>query len=90
MAIYQVLKCEKCKHYEAFHQYPNPNAVARHYCKKCRDEIRYVREHPLYDRYIVWLPKGCYFNVYFEESEEAKKERERRYVSEWTFYQVED
>ena len=90
MAAYQNLQCEKCKHYESFHHYPNPNAVARHYCKKCNDEITYRRNSPISDFYLVWLPKGCYFNDYFEESEESKKERESRYNIGWGFYQIED
>ena len=90
MATYQVLECEKCKHYESYHRYPSPNAVARHYCKKCKDEIRYKRTNPISDFYIVWLPKGCYFNGYFEESEESKKEREARYNVGFGFYQIED
>ena len=87
MANYEQLKCERCRYYESYHQYPNPNAVARHYCKKCNDEIRYVR-YPGRDHYIVWLPKSCYFNGYFEESEESKKEREARYTY-YDFCQVE-
>ena len=47
MATYQYLQCEKCKHYESYHRYPNPNAVARHYCKKCNDEITYRRASPI-------------------------------------------
>ena len=88
MATYQVLECKKCKHYEAFHQYPNPNAVATHYCKKCREEIKYVRANMFSDMYKVWLPKKCYFNDYFEESEESKRERESRYIN-YDFCQVE-
>ena len=89
MATYQVLGCTKCKHYESCHQYPNPNAIARHYCNKCKDEIKYVRQSPIGDFYFVWLPKQCYFNGYFEESEESKRERENRYVDRG-FCQVED
>ena len=88
MATYQVLECKKCKHYESFHQYPNPNAVATHYCKKCREEIKYVRANMFSDMYMVWLPKKCYFNDYFEESEESKRERESRYI-DYDFCQVE-
>jgi hypothetical protein len=58
-----------------FHQFPNPNAIATHYCKKCKEEIRYVRDSPISDYYIVWLPKRCYFNNYFEESEECENMR---------------
>lgn len=90
MATYQKLQCKQCKHYESYHQYPNPNAVARHYCKKCKDEIEYRRVSPISDFYVVWLPKGCYFNDYFEESEESKKERESRYNVGFGFYQIED
>ena len=63
---YQTLDCLKCKYYESYHQYPNPNSVARHYCKKCDDEIRYVRESCNSDFYVVWYPKKCYFNNYFD------------------------
>jgi len=75
---YQYLGCKNCKYYEEFHQYPNPNAYARHFCKKCNEEIRYVKAGYYSDFYVVWLPKLCYFNDYFEESEQARKERERR------------
>ena len=88
MTTYQVLECEKCKHYESFHRYPNPNAVARHYCNKCNDEIKYVRANMFSDMYMVWLPKKCYLNNYFEESEESKRERESRYI-DYGFCQVE-
>lgn len=90
MAQFQELKCEKCKHYEAYHHYPNPNAVARHYCKKCKDEIRY-KKVPGSDFYIVWLPQRCYFRNLFEESDESKKEREERFMIYTGFAdQVED
>ena len=88
MAQYEEMKCKNCKYYEAFHKYPNPNAVATHYCTKCKEEIEYRRSSPLSDWYLVWLPKKCYFNGYFEESEEAKKKREERYGG-ITFCQVE-
>ena len=81
MSTYQVLECEKCKHYESHHQHPNPLAVSTHWCKKCNQEIEYRRSSPLLDRYFVWLPKKCYFNHYFEESEECKKKREEIYES---------
>lgn len=91
MATYQKLQCEKCKYYESFHQYPNPNAYARHYCKKCNDEIKYVRVGFFSDFYTVWLPKGCYFNDYFEESDMSKRERERQEnFNPFDFCQVED
>ena len=77
MRTYQYLACEKCKHYESFHQFPNPNAYARHFCKKCDEEIRYVKAGYFSDFYVVWLPKQCYFNNYFEESEQARRERKR-------------
>ena len=84
MVKYQKLGCKKCAHYEAFHKYPNQNAVARHYCKKCNDEISYRLvqgfEYDI-DLYIVWLPKRCYFQNLFEESEEAKREREERFIA---------
>lgn len=80
MATFQEMSCKKCKYYESFHRYPNPNAVATHYCKKCNEEIRYVRSSPFSDFYTIWLPKRCYFNNYFEESEEYKKWLEERYT----------
>ena len=40
MAQYEEMKCKNCKHYEAFHKYPNPNAVATHYCTKCKEKNR--------------------------------------------------
>ena len=87
MATYQCMDCLKCKYYEAYHQYPNPNSVARHYCKKCYDEIRYVRENYHSDFYVVWLPKGCYFNNYFESIPEQSKDRD---FEEGLACQVED
>lgn len=78
MAQFQEMECPKCKHYEAYHHYPNPNAVAPHYCKKCKEEICY-RRVPGSDFYVVWLPKACYWRNFFEESEESKKEREERF-----------
>lgn len=75
MAIYEKMKCVDCKHYEYAHQHPNPNAISSHWCKKCNEEIRYVRDSPISDYRIVWLPKRCYFNNYFEESEECKQRR---------------
>ena len=72
--------CEKCKHYEPYHQYPNPNAFAKHYCTKCKEEIKIIQG-------IVWLPKGCYINDYFEATEASKREQENKYIY---FYQIED
>lgn len=90
MASYQKMSCEECKYYESYHQYPNPNAVARHYCKRCREEIKYKRIIGS-DVFIVWLPKRCYFDDYFEISEEAKKRDDEKYHSEFGFaYQIED
>lgn len=77
MAYYERMKCKDCKHYEYGHQFPNPNAIASHWCKKCHEEIRYVRDSPISDYRIVWLPKRCYFNNYFEESEEYKKQQKQ-------------
>ena len=79
MATYQKMGCKDCKYYESYHQYPNPNSVARHYCKKCHEEIEYRREFGS-DFFVVWLPKTCYFNNYFEESEEAKKQYEVKHT----------
>lgn len=89
MATYEVMGCKDCKHYEAYHKHPNPLATSRHWCKKCGQEIRYVRASPISDFYIVWLPKGCYINGYFEYSDEYKKQQENRYKG-ITFCQVED
>ena len=89
MAMYQELDCIGCKHYESYYQYPNPNAVARHYCTKCGEEIKYIRSHIGSDFFIVWLPKGCYFNNYFEESEASKKIREEKFI-DYGFCQIED
>lgn len=79
MAVYEYMKCKLCKYYEYGHKFPNPNATATHWCKRCCESITYVKDSPFSDYYFVWLPKGCYFNNYFEESEAAKKEREARY-----------
>lgn len=68
MATYQIMSCQNCKYYEAFHQYPNPNAVARHYCTRCNEEIEYRRYFGT-DFYSVWYPRLCYFNNYFESKE---------------------
>ena len=90
MAQYQQMRCEDCKHYEAYHRHPNPNAISTHWCKKCYEEIRYVRSSPISDHYLVWLPKRCYFNDYFEYSDDYKKRQERLYTSRIEFCQVED
>lgn len=76
MAYYEKMKCVSCKYHEWYHKFPNPNAIATHWCTKCREEIRYVKDSPISDYRIVWLPKRCYFNNYFEESDEYKKQRE--------------
>ena len=75
-------KWESCKHNEGYHHYPNPLAVARHYCKICNQEIEVVH-------HVAWLPKECYFNGYFEETDDVKRKREERYKSRYTFIQVE-
>lgn len=80
MAHYQKMECKNCEHYESFHQHPNPNAISTHWCKKCNEEIRYVRCSPLSDHYYVWIPKKCYFNHYFKESEAYKKWLNERYT----------
>lgn len=90
MARYQQMGCKDCKYYEAYHRHPNPLAISDHWCKKCNEEIRYVRCSPISDWYEVWLPKKCYFNDYFEESDEYKERYKRRYESKITFCQVED
>ena len=67
------IRCEKCKHYESHHRFGDSCYFARHYCKKCESEIdTRWRGTPL----NPYLPKACYFNNYFEESDEVKKERE--------------
>ena len=66
--------CQNCKHYQYYyHGFPNPNAYAKHYCLKCNDYIR-VNE------FGVWYPKLCYFNNYWEPSEEYLKEQEEKYT----------
>lgn len=74
--------CKECTHYEAYHHYPNPNAVATHFCKKCNEEIKTYHGR-------TYIPKACYLNDYFEESKEAKKARlaKEYYMN---FYQIED
>lgn len=75
------IHCEDCKHYERYHQYPNPWAMAEHYCTKCNEEIKVNRR-------FVMLPKDCYFNSYFEESNESKQNQKEIYESKH-FIQVE-
>lgn len=77
------IRCQKCKHYESYHQYPNLLCYAEHYCKKCAEEIEIMQNGG------VFIPKRCYFNDYFEESAKAKKERlEREKYRD--FCQIED
>ena len=59
MATYQVLECKKCKHYESFHQYPNPNAVARHYCKSVMKKLNMYEK--ICSLIHIWF--GCPRNV---------------------------
>lgn len=75
--------CKSCIYYESYHRYLNPMAVARHYCTKCNDEI-YIYNHNLI------FPKACYFNDYYEESEEHRREVARRYQVSELACQVED
>lgn len=89
IVLHDRIVCEDCKHYEAYHQYPNPLAYARHYCKKCNEKIQMVRTSMYSDRRIAYLPKGCYFNDYFEKSEECKK-REQARQDTFNFWQIED
>lgn len=74
--------CANCKHYESYHHYPNPNAVARHYCTKCKDEIKMVRNSMFTNLLSPYIPKECYFNNYFEESDEYKKYLDKLYKSD--------
>ena len=66
------IKCAECKHYESYHRY-NDYWYATHYCKKCKSEIDTRWRGTPWDPF---LPKACYFNNYFEESDEVKKKRE--------------
>lgn len=75
--------CMSCKHYESYHKYANPLAVARHWCVKCNDEIKVYGAN-------LYYPKGCYFNDYYEEREEHKKMVEKRYKISPLACQVED
>ena len=56
--------CEDCKYYESYHQFPNPLAVAEHWCTKCKEEIYLVKQGFLYTTVI---PKKCYFNKYYKQ-----------------------
>lgn len=87
---YQVMKCKDCKYYESYHQYPNPNAVAKHYCTKCNEEIEYIRTNYDSDVYAVWLPKGCYFNDCFEFSDKFLKRQKEKYTTGLLGCQIED
>jgi len=87
---YQAMKCKDCKYYESYRQYPNPNSVAKHYCIKCNEEIQYVRTSYYSDVYTVWLPKGCYFNDYFEFSDEYLKRQKEKYTTGLLGCQIED
>ena len=77
MATYEYLKCQNCRHYEQFHQMPNPTVVKTHWCTKCNDAISYYKARE--GTYLVYLPKQCYFNNYFEESDEYKEQLAQRY-----------
>ena len=76
------ISCSKCIYYEKYHQFPNPNAFAKHYCKKCNEEIKV-------NNGIVFLPKLCYINNYFEETKASKREKEAKEKYK-NFYQIED
>lgn len=88
MADYERMFCEDCKHYEANHRHPNPLAVSRHWCKKCNADIRYVRDGYFRDFYSVFVPKPCYFNDYFEASEEYLKRKKQKEEFEKRFDQI--
>ena len=64
--------CEQCKHYEAYHQHPNSNAVDRHYCLKCQKPIVVHRGNTFHIKGQVIFPAGCYYNDYFEEKDNNK------------------
>ena len=83
------LQCEDCKFYEPYHKHPNPLATSRHWCQKCGEEIRLVKINQRGDK-AAWLPKACYFNGYFEESEESKRRRQQRYILDNEWCQIED
>ena len=71
---YQVMYCEECGFYESYHKHPNPNATSRHWCRRCNEEIKYVRVSPIQNFHMVWRPKACYFNGYFKYKTEDKPE----------------
>lgn len=72
------MRCINCKHYEAYHQDPNPNSRSRHYCVKCNDVIHATQDINGNFKYVR-IPKMCYFNNYFEESDEYLEKLNKRY-----------
>ena len=72
------MRCVNCKHYEAYHKDPNPNSTTRHYCLKC-DAVIYATQNIDGSFKNVIIPKKCYFNNYFEESDEYRKRLDERY-----------
>lgn len=85
------MRCINCKHYEAYHKDPNPNSTTRHYCLKC-DGVIYATQNIDGSFKNVIIPKKCYFNNYFEESDEYKKRLDDRYntIEDGLHCQVED
>lgn len=72
------MECKDCKYYEAYHK--RGNSTYTHWCTRCHQEIRYVRESPFRDSFVVRIPGRCYYNNYFERSQEAIKKWESLYV----------
>lgn len=85
------MRCLNCKYYESYHQDPNPNSITRHYCTKC-DDVIHATACIDGSFKCVKIPKKCYFNDYFEESDEYKAYLENRYEfpENGLFTQVED
>ena len=70
--------CKNCKWYESYHQDPNPNSISRHYCLRCDDVIHATLDLDASYKYVR-IPKKCYFNDYFEESDEYRKYLENKF-----------
>lgn len=68
-----MLECETCKHYEMYPKFKNPNMSIHHYCHKCKDEI-------FYKKGMAIIPKACYYNDFYEISQEAQEEKDSRYI----------
>ncbi len=67
--------CENCKHHEWYHKFKNPIAsAAKHWCKKCNEEIEYN-----YKTGFQKIPKECWFNHYYQLSEEYEERESAKY-----------